>query len=117
MRAASFGLMPMPTSPAYKPWRLSKVSWKRNAQPTGRFQFSAKRSSALQASASHPLPPAMTIGRSASSNIDRTSRSAPGAGHASAGSTRGSAGALVCVVSMSSGNASTTGPGRPCSAV
>jgi hypothetical protein len=63
MRAASLGLMPMPTSPAYSGWRLSKVSWKRKAQPTGSCQFSAKRCSAAQASASQPLPPAMTKGR------------------------------------------------------
>ena len=59
-RAASFGLMPMPTSPAYSAWRLSKVSWKRKPQPTGSCQFSAKRCSALAAAASQPLPPAIT---------------------------------------------------------
>jgi acetolactate synthase-1/2/3 large subunit len=64
-----------------------------------------------------PLPPAMTSGRSAASSSRRTSRSAAGAGKACAGSMRGSTGAAVAVVSMSSGSASTTGPGRPCSAM
>lgn len=109
--------MPMPTSPAYNGWRLSKVSWKRQPQATGSCQFSAKRCSAAAASASQPGPPAMTMGRSAATSRARSSRSAPGAGQARTGSTRGSTGAAVGVVSMSSGSASTTGPGRPCIAV
>ena len=94
-RAASLGLMPMPTSPAYSAWRLSKVSWKRKPQPTGNCQFSAKRCSALAPSASQPLPPAISSGRCAASSIARRSRSAPGAGQASAGTARGSTGAAV----------------------
>ena len=76
-----------------------------------------KRSIAAHEAASHPLPPTITNGRSAASNIALTSRNAPGAGHASTGSTRGNTGAAVNVVNMSSGNTSTTGPGRPCIAV
>ena len=109
--------MPMPTSPAYCGWRLSKVSWKRKPQPTGSCQFSAKRCSAAQDSASQPLPPTIISGRVDSISSRRTSRSAPGAGQACAGTARGSTGAEVGVVSMSSGSTSTTGPGRPCSAV
>ena len=59
----------------------------------------------------------MASGRSAWVSSDCRSRSAPGAGQAYAGTTRGSTGAAVGVVSMSSGSTSTTGPGRPCMAV
>ena len=84
---------------------------------TGRFQASAKRCIASTAPASQPLPPTITKGLEAASSIVRTSRNAPGAGHASAGSTRGSTAASVTLLSMSSGSTSTTGPGRPCIAV
>ncbi len=93
------------------------MSWKRKPQATGSCQFSAKRCSASAAAASQPLPPAITSGRWAASSRARNSRSAPGAGQACATDTSGSTGAVVGVLSMSSGSARTTGPGRPCSAV
>ena len=60
----------------------------------------------------------MTNGRSAAaSSIAAARAKASGAGAARAGSIRGSTGAAVRTRSMSSGSASTTGPGRPCIAV
>ena len=56
----------------------------------------------------------MTNGRFGRAQQRASAASACGAGAASAGSTRGSTGAAVRLASMSSGSASTTGPGRPC---
>ena len=117
-RCASFGLMPMPTSPAYSGWRLSNVSWKRKRAAHRQLPVLGK---ALQR-ARMPRHPSRCRRRSpagarppAAAGAGRAMRR--GAGQAVAGSTRGSTGAAVGCVSMSSGSASTTGPGRPCSAV
>jgi hypothetical protein len=61
----------------------------------------------------------MTNGRSDFSSSSRKARSDPGSLQVSTGSTRGSGSAIVSTacVSMSSGNTSTTGPGRPFMAV
>ena len=88
------------------------MSWKRNAQPTGSCQRSAKRSSAAQA-ARVPAAAAGDDERPLGGEQTLAQRRAwpSGAGAASAGSTRGSTGAEVIALSMSSGSASTTGPG------
>ena len=97
---------------------MSNTSWKRKAQPTGSCQLSAKRCSA-RAALGVPAAAAGDDERALGGQQHRA-QLAParaGAGAASAGSTRGSTGGAVGVASMSSGSASTTGPGRPCIAV
>ncbi len=107
----------MPTSPAYRRWRLSNTSWKRNAQPTGISQSSAKRSKSQAESGVQPLPPTIANGRSDRISNWRNCSIACGSGCACTGTICGNTGAAVGADSMSSGNASTTGPGRPCIAV
>ena len=103
-RAASFGLMPMPTSPAYSGWRLSKRVLEAKAAADRQLPGLGKtlqRTRALCASSrSRRRWPAGARPRASSA---RRSRSAPGAGQACAGTARGSTGAAVGVVSMSSG--------------
>ena len=56
----------------------------------------------------------MATGRFAAASISPSRAMSAGSGAAWAGSTRGASGTSAVSISMSSGRAMTTGPGRPC---
>jgi len=109
--------MPRLRWPTYCGLRLSSASWRRKAQATGRFQAAAKRCSCCAAAALQPLPPATTSGWRAACSACAICASAASEGGTACNAH--AAKAMVCVVStsMSSGSDTTTGPGRPETAV
>ena len=83
---------------------------------TGSSKRSAKRTVAATAASDQRPPPSTTIGRSAAHSRFCSRAMSARPGHVSTASTRGASAASATPVSMSSGSATTTGPGRPCMA-
>ena len=80
---------------------------------TGSDSVSAKSCSAVTAASVQREPPATSRGRSALSSRAPKDATWVGVGALSTGSARGAAATSAVSVSVSSGRASTTGPGRP----
>ena len=90
---------------------------RRNEVATGRSKRSAKRAMPWRRVASSREPPRMTIGAlGARKHGAERARCRRAPARLAAGSTRGASATAAVSVSMSSGSAITTGPGRPCMA-
>ena len=105
--------MPMPESPTYTPSRLSTMSWQRNEAVTGTLFASAKARKSAAASGVHVPPPTSASGRRASASSARICASCSAPGWPCADAAGGASPTVTTSVSMSSGSASATGPGRP----
>ncbi|MNV71140.1 hypothetical protein D3C71_1641440 [compost metagenome] len=109
--------MPRLIWPMYCGLRLSSTSWRRNEQATGRFQAAAKRCSCCDASEVQPLPPTTTSGWRAPCKAWAICASAAFDGGTGCKAQDVNAGLSVRSTNMSSGSDTTTGPGRPETAV
>ena len=88
------------------------MTWvRRNEVATGMSKRSANRISAALAASDQRLPPAMTIGRSAAASSCRMRSISAAPGEVSIGSNAGTSATVARSSSMSSGSATTTGPG------
>ena len=84
---------------------------------TGTAKRSAKRASDAVAASDQRLPPASTIGDFAAHRSFCNFAMSARPGQVSTGSKAGASGTATRSTSMSSGSATTTGPGRPLQAV